>query len=93
MAIVQPWEGAPWISIDSPPIHLLRAKGLQAVDVKNLLAPAGRVLLQKNKVEVAFDTSEGGEEPDLVDEQDVTVDVSSDLIHVRTVCEVMLILF
>ncbi|KAJ9095575.1 hypothetical protein QFC20_006622 [Naganishia adeliensis] len=79
LAIVQPWEAEPWIPPSKPPMRLLRGKGIQAVKVKNLLAPAGRVLLQKGKVEVAFDTSEGEIEPDLVDEQDVTVDASSQI--------------
>jgi hypothetical protein len=70
VAIIQPWEGDAWIPIPEPPMRLTRGLGLQAIDVRNMLAPAGRVFLPKRKVYVAFDTSEGGIDPELVDDQE-----------------------
>lgn len=66
-----PWLGEAWINIHNPPTSLTRAEGLEAIDVRNLLAPAGRVVLEKGRKFIAFETSGGGLQPVLVaDEED-----------------------
>jgi hypothetical protein len=69
IAIVQPRDGQSWIDVPHPPMLLSRAVALEAVDVRNILAPAGRIEMSDGK-NVAFETSTGGIEPELVDDED-----------------------
>ncbi|KAJ9110510.1 hypothetical protein QFC22_006717 [Naganishia vaughanmartiniae] len=46
VTIIQPWNSEPWFAVPHPPERLLSAQSLQAVDVRNVLAPAGRVIME-----------------------------------------------
>lgn len=69
VAIAQPWEGEAWINIQHPPNLLIKTQRLQVIDVSNILAPAGRVVVSGGK-QVAFETSGGGRQPDLISDEE-----------------------
>lgn len=70
VAIIQPWQGEPWIRVPHPPMRLIRAQPLQAVDVRNILAPAGRIATDMGRRFIAFEVSGGGQALDLVEDEE-----------------------
>jgi hypothetical protein len=70
VAIIEPWEAEPWIRVPYPPMRLIKVQALQAVDVSNILAPAGRIAMDMGRKHVAFEVSEGGQAPELVEEEE-----------------------
>lgn len=67
-AVIQPHGTQQWINVPNPPMEILRSRGLQGVDVRQILAPAGRVMTAKGKTTVVFETSGGGIVPTLTEE-------------------------
>lgn len=78
LAIIEPWDSTPWLSVPNSPTLLLQHRGWQALDVDAILAPAGRIAIEPGKKWIAFESSMGGMDPELVAEvDDVGPDVSS----------------
>lgn len=70
LAVVEPYDTQPWINVQDAPMLLMRPRGLQIVDAKGIIAPLGRIALEKGKRYVAFETSMGGIRPEWVQENE-----------------------
>lgn len=70
MAIIEPYDTEDWLKIPNSPVLLHQRRAWQALDVRGIMAPCGRVAIEPGRQWVAFETSSGGRAPDLVEEDE-----------------------
>lgn len=76
VAVIQPCDTQNWLNTPNPPMEILRERGLQVVDVNSIIAPAGRLMMNRGRKVLVFETSDGGMVPEFCDD-DSPEEVSS----------------
>ncbi|KAJ9113700.1 hypothetical protein QFC22_006009 [Naganishia vaughanmartiniae] len=70
LAIIEPYDTEDWLKVPNSPVLLHQRRAWQALDVRGIMAPSGRVVIEPGRQWVAFETSLGGHAPELVVEED-----------------------